>query len=176
MGPCEVPVGGELRLLVTGNQFHTAGLVLTGVTVFQNRGHDEVVGVVVEPVDLEIQTLYPVVATKGELEGVGALRREADGLFLTYERCHDIGLTVDVGSIDKGLGIAQSDVPLGALQDEGHAWRQLTHLAVIVAVFIVETHARIQDKRAPLVLQLEIDIGPVLAAFSCFTNPRVLGE
>ena len=116
MGPSDVPVGGKLWLFVSSHQFHTTCLILTSITVSENVGHDKVFGVVVEAVDLECQSLYPVVAGKGELEGVGALRREAGGaITFTDEICQDISLSVDVGGIDKGLGIAQSDAPLGTL-------------------------------------------------------------
>ena len=65
MGPSDVPVGGKLWLFVSSHQFHATSLVLTSVTVSENVGHDKVFSVVVEAVDLERQSLYPVVTGKG---------------------------------------------------------------------------------------------------------------
>ena len=83
-------------------------------------------------------------------------------------------MAVDVGSIDEGFGITKSGAPPRALQDERHSWRQLAHLGIVVAALIVETHACIENERAPLVLQLQPGICPVLTAFSCFSYLRVL--
>ena len=47
-------------------------LVLTGVAVVENAGHNEVGSTVVETLELEVQSLDPVGACKGELEGMDA--------------------------------------------------------------------------------------------------------
>ena len=67
MSPGEVPVGSQLRLSVTGHQLHAAGLVLAGVSVSEDVGHNEVFGMIIEAIDLKIQTLHPILSGKGEL-------------------------------------------------------------------------------------------------------------
>ena len=72
--PRQVEVGSKARQLVASHQFHAAGLVLTGILVFSNMGHNEVCGAIVEAVNLKVQSLQPVATSKGKLEGVYALR------------------------------------------------------------------------------------------------------
>ena len=74
MNPREVPVSRELRTLVTGHQFQTAGLVLSGIIVVEDIRHDEVIGPVVETIEFEVQSLHPVLAGEGKLEGVHPFR------------------------------------------------------------------------------------------------------
>ena len=84
-------------------------------------GHDEIIGTVIETVDLDIQAFDPVITAEGELEGMDTLGRDAlNKLRITAEYHHryDIGFTVNIGGIDKRLGITEFQVPLGLQQDQ----------------------------------------------------------
>ena len=191
MRPREVPVGAEARhtdgrtvghgerRVVTGHELCAAGLVLAGVAIVENTGQYKVAGTVVEAVDLEVETLHPVGSGKRQLEGVYTFGRQADGrgtVGSPHQFRHHVGLAVDVGSIDKRLGVAELDVPFGAQQDECHTGRELTHLGVVVAILVVVAHTGVQDERAPLVLQLQISVNTVLLALSGIVHQRRLGK
>ena len=74
---------------------------------------NEVASLVVEPVEFEVQSFHPICPAKGELVGMHGFLCQRNGC-LALEKCNMfISLAVEVGRIDKRLGIAEFQIPLG---------------------------------------------------------------
>ena len=72
--PGEVEVSGELGFAVARHQFNTGRLVLGFIQMLDNMRHDQVLGTIVETVDLEVKALDPIISSESELEGIDEFR------------------------------------------------------------------------------------------------------
>ena len=80
MGPGDVGMTRQrTERFVGGHQLYATGLVLTDILIVDDVCHNQVVGTVVEPVDLEIEASYPIGSSERELQGVYSLWRQGAG-------------------------------------------------------------------------------------------------
>ena len=110
--------------LVFSGEFESVGIDETSVGMFDELRDDEVLGVVVECVDLKVESGNPLCGSEGELPGIECLRGEFGGILrIAQHGCEEeVDFAIEVWCVDEGLGIGELDVPLGLEIDECETW------------------------------------------------------
>ena len=106
------------------HQFQTHRLVQATIIVFGDEGRDLVFGVIEEAVEFKIEALDPSEAGKCKLDRMEDLRIKFSVDIFRIHAIKDcvevVDLAVEIGCIDKGLGITDLRIPLGSDLNKCH--------------------------------------------------------